>query len=373
MNRTAHGLVIGKFFPLHEGHLALVQAAAEESDAVTVVIMGSALESVGLARRAGWLRGGIAADPRLAGVEVVAIPCDAPVEYGTDIAWNANVVLMEAALSAAGRPVPTTVFSSEPYGAELARRLGAHHRAFDPPRARCPISGTAARDDLVGGWARVAPSARLDLATRVIVVGAESTGTTTLARDLVEHYRSHGFTSMPFVGEYGRDFTYELHRETSERLGRDASMDDLVWLPEHFARIARRQTELEQAAALACPLVIADTDALATELWERRYLGSTSPATHHAGSTAAPRRDVYLVTDHVGVPFEDDGWRDGEHLRAEMTAWFMAELTRRGHSWVPLRGGRAERLRYAVRLVDALWRRNSTFTSPEWADRTVLA
>lgn len=373
MTREPHGLIIGKFYPLHEGHLALLRLAAAESQLVTVVIMGTVFESIPLERRAAWLREEIAADPAgLGNVTFVEIPCDAPVEYGSDIAWRANAVLIEAALAAAGRPAPTTVFSSEHYGAELAARLGAGHRAFDESRTRHPISGTAARDDLVGRWGQVATSARLDLATRVIVVGAESTGTTTLTTALVEHYRARGFGRMPFVPEYGREFTYELHAETEAAAGHPVSMDDLVWLPEHFARIAERQNALENAAALACPLVIADTDALATELWERRYVGSTSDATRRFGTTELPRRDVYLVTDHEGVAFEQDGWRDGEHIRAEMNGWFIEELTRRGHSWVLMSGSHEERLRYAVRLIDALWQRNSTFASPEWADRTAL-
>lgn len=364
---TAHGLVIGKFYPPHAGHVGLVRFAASESERVTVIVMGSVFESVSAERRAAWLRAEVAtAGPALAHVDVLSVVCDAPVEYDSEIAWVANVGLMRAALAAGGRPEPTAVFTSEDYGRELATRFGAEHRLFDAARAGHPVSGTAVRADLAGRWTDVAPAARLDLATRVIVVGAESTGTTTLTTALVDHYRARGFDAMPYVPEYGRDFTYELHAETEQRLGREVAMDELVWLPEHFARIAEHQNELEDAAALACPLVIADTDAFATELWERRYLGSTSDATRAFGTDRLPRRDVYLVTDHVGVPFFQDGWRDGEHIRAEMSGWFVDELTRRGASWVLLRGAPEERLRYAVRLIDALWDRNSTFASPPW-------
>ena len=132
-----------------------------------------------------------------------------------------------------------------------------------------------------------------------------STGTTTLATALVDHYRrAAGFESIVFVPEYGRQFTYELHTETEAAIGRPVASANLVWLREHFARIARQRNALENAAALACPLVLADTDALATELWERRYLGGTSPETALFGTTELPRRDVYLLTDHNGVAFE---------------------------------------------------------------------
>lgn len=366
---TPHGLVIGKFYPLHVGHVDLLRSAAARSERLTVLLMSTVFESIDAATRTAWLR---ASTGGIGDVRILSVPCDAPVDYSADIAWEAHTALIVAALAADGAPPVTTVFSSETYGGELARRLGARAVTFDVERAALPVSGTAVRGDLVARWGAVAPAARLDLATRIIVVGAESTGTTTLARDLSAHYRASGFPLLADVEEYGRELTYLLHAEASARAGRDVGMDSIEWLPAHFADVASVQREREQAAALACPLVIADTDALATELWERRYLGVESRAAAAANADGLPPRDVYLVTDHVGVPFEQDGWRDGEHVRAEMTSWFTTELTRRGLSWVLVRGDRDERLRYARLLVDALWERRSTFASPPWADRTSL-
>lgn len=366
---STHALVIGKFYPLHVGHVALVHAAAEANDRVTVIVMASQFESIPLAWRVRWLEKETA---DWGGVHVLGVPCDAPTDYAADIAWHANVALMQAALTAAGAPPVTALFSSEPYGDRLAAAFGAVAVTFDVERRGHVVSGTAVRGDIIGRWNDVAPAARLDLATRVIVVGAESTGTTTLARDLTQHYRAHGFPAIADVEEYGRAFTYDLHAQASRVAGHDVPVESITWLPEHFGAIAREQTAREDAAAHACPLVIADTDAFATELWERRYVGPDSRAAETANEGTLPRRDVYLLTDHVGVPFEQDGWRDGEHVRADMTAWFQTELTRSGASWVLLRGAPEERLRYARTLIDALWLRRTSFSSPPWAERTVL-
>lgn len=366
---TSHGLIIGKFYPLHDGHLALIRFAAERSERLSVLLMASRFESVTIERRADWLKRETAGLP---GVRVLSIPCDAPVDYGADIAWHANIAGMRAALSHDDAPPVTAVFSSELYGRELAEHFGVPSIAFDVDRRLAPVSGSGIRSDLAGRWQEVAPAARLDLATRIIVVGAESTGTTTLARDLTTHFRTHGFRELRDVEEYGREFTVELHRAASELLGRPAPLERIEWRSEHFAHIARVQTAREDAAALACPLVIADTDAFATEQWERRYVGEHSRAAAAVNAEGVPPRAVYFVTDHVGVPFAQDGWRDGEHLRAAMTSWFIEELTRRGQSWVLLRGDRAERLRYARTLVEALWEQASTFASPPWADRTSI-
>ena len=100
------------------------------------------------------------------------------------------------------------------------------------------------------------------------------------------------------------------------------------------------------------PLLIADTDAFATCVWEERYLGTSDPVTEHIAANAAP--DLYLLTSHEGVPFEQDGLRDGEHLRAWMTHRFRERLRHQPVAWVELHGTGQERLEQATKAVNAL-------------------
>ncbi|MHA7305630.1 AAA family ATPase [Arthrobacter sp. TMN-49] len=231
------------------------------------------------------------------------------------------------------------------------------------------MSGTLCRENLAGQWQQLVPAARRGLAVRVIVVGAESTGTTTLSEALTAHYRQQ-FPTLAEVKEYGRYYTYEK-LAALQATNPDASVEDLVWTDTDFGVIAARQSELEQAAAEASPLVIADTDALATTLWERYYRGDGSYGSF-AALTQLPRRDVYLLTDHDGVDFDDDGWREGEHRRAEMTEWFKELLTGDGHSWILLTGSHERRLATATAVIDAMVAQQATFTSPQWRTPTVL-
>ena len=99
-------------------------------------------------------------------------------------------------------------------------------------------------------------------------------------------------------------------------------------------------------------MLVCDTDAFATAIWHRRYLGRRCPAVE---AIAAPRRyALYLLTDVHGVPFEQDGLRDGEHLRAWMQALFEEELRAQGKRYALLGGTHEERLAAAIRLVDPL-------------------
>jgi NadR type nicotinamide-nucleotide adenylyltransferase len=93
-----------------------------------------------------------------------------------------------AAIRAVHPAAVDVVFSSEAYGAELARRLGARHVAFDPERTRVPISATQIRADPLAHWQFIPPPVRPYFVRRVALVGAESTGKTTLAQALAAHF-----------------------------------------------------------------------------------------------------------------------------------------------------------------------------------------
>ncbi|MDH6182447.1 HTH-type transcriptional repressor of NAD biosynthesis genes [Microbacteriaceae bacterium SG_E_30_P1] len=355
-------LVIGKFYPPHLGHVGLLERASREADEVVGIVMASITESIPLHDRVEWLSASLA---HLDSVRVIGVPDDAPVDYESEIAWVAHSEMMRVALRHHGVESVDVVVSSEPYGAELAKRLGARHVSHDPSRNAVSVSGTAVRDDPVGMWHLLPEPTRLGLAVRVIVLGAESTGTTTLSRALADHFSSTGYPGIEAVEEYGREFTYVLHeraRAEARALGtKDPSVEDLVWLSEHFAEIALEQTRRENSAALASPLVIADTDALATTVWERRYVGASSRASAFALETLA-RRDLYIVTDHVGVPFEQDGWRDGEHIRADMTRWMIDAVHETGLPWMLVRGSHQERLDYSITAIETILESRLKFT-----------
>ena len=136
----------------------------------------------------------------------------------------------------------------------------------------------------MANWAFLAPPVRGWLARRVVVVGAESTGTTTMARALAAQLRLRGgaFAGTRWVPEYGRTLT-EL------KMAGGVKVEDLVWDREDFLTVDPvEQNAAEDAAARAGgPLLICDTDAFATAIWEERYLGFTS--TGRSGAPPANR------------------------------------------------------------------------------------
>lgn len=182
-----HGLVIGKFYPPHRGHHWLIREATSYADRISVVVMSSANESLSLADRLSWLRAEHAQD---AAVNVVGVRCDAPVDIDDAQVWAAQVAIMRAAARSVTDDPVDVVITSEAYGPELAQRFGAAHVVI--PRTSDGLSASLVRHDLVAQWDELAPATRAGLAVRVVVLGADSTGTTSVCRRLAEHYRSRG-------------------------------------------------------------------------------------------------------------------------------------------------------------------------------------
>jgi HTH-type transcriptional repressor of NAD biosynthesis genes len=355
-----HALVLGKFYPPHLGHHHLVRTAAAASARTTVAVLASSVESIPLGARVSWLAEVHKDDP---GVLVIGDIDEHPTDLESDAVWAAHIGVFRSVLSRRaildGDPSSAAVdavFTSEEYGEELAARLGAKHVLVDLSRSAHAVSGTAVRADTRGRWADLAAPTRAGLAARVVVVGAESTGTTTLSRTLADHYRTE------WVPEYGRVRTEEKLAALSA-MTPGVTVDDLVWTVGDFVDIAGHQAVAEDAAARTSgPILVCDNDPWAATVWCERYLGRAYPQV--ASAVGDRRPALYLLTDHHDVPFEQDGWRDGEHLREWMTGLFEHKLTERGVPWIRLTGGPRNRLDQAIEACEALLARHFRYADP---------
>lgn len=345
MSSFRHGLVVGKFYPFHAGHRQLILTAISRCERVTVQVLHSGVESIPGPVRADWIR------EEHPGVNVVDARDDHPVDFDDPHAWTVHMRVIERLLTS---PVDA-VFSSDDYGAELARRLTAHWVPVDPGRALVPMSGTAARADIGASWWALPTPVRAWFCRRVVVVGAESTGTTTLARGLGERF------GVPWVAEFGREWS--MLRPGGLAAPWHTSEFDLVAM-EHERR------EVEAMRRTPRPLVISDTDVLATTLWHERYLGSRSPSVAERARRWRP--DLYLLTGDE-IAFEQDGLRDGEHLRHPMHRRFRQVLSGSGVPWVELRGGHEERLATAVAEIERLLARGWRLAAPLGEDRSAVS
>jgi nicotinamide riboside kinase len=191
------------------------------------------------------------------------------------------------------------------------------------------------------------------LCHRLAIVGAESTGKTTLARALAAQLAAQGgaWARTRWIAEYGREYTVSKWASARAAASQPVGVADLLWSTPEFETIAREQQRWEDDAAReSSPVLVCDTDAFATEIWHERYVGTRSEALVKLAASL-PRRRSYLLADWRDVPFEADGLRDGAHIREWMHETFVARLSAQAAPWRALRGTLASRLEQALEWV----------------------
>ena len=175
---------------------------------------------------------------------------------------------------------------------------------------------------------------------RVVLFGPESTGKTTLSRQLAAHYE------VPWVAEYAREFLQAKYDATKEV----CTFEDLI-------PIAKGQMELENQAAIkakksAAPLIICDTDLLETQVYSEIYFNDkVDPIL--AEAVRANHYDLYLLT-YIDTPWEPDDLRDKPHERVAIFERFKAKLEDNSLPFSTLKGDKTVRFHQAIDEIDAL-------------------
>jgi NadR type nicotinamide-nucleotide adenylyltransferase len=318
------GLVLGKFMPPHAGHLQLIETAYSRVDDLTVLVCSLAREPIPGALRFAWMR------ELVPGARVIHVTDENPSEP------HEHPRFWEMWTDTIRRAVPDgidLVFTSEDYGDELARRLGARHVLVDRERRSVAVSGTAVRARPLAHWDHLPAPVRAYYARRVAIVGSESTGKTLLARELA------GYFGTVWVPEFARGYLD----------AKPAPLDRSDIEP-----IARGQIETEDRAAReANRVLVLDTTVLSTVVYAGHYYEWCPEWIRRAA--VERRADRYLLTD-IDVPWVSDPQRDRPHMREQMHALFRQALESRGLPYVLVRGDWAERLRIARDAVAELLR-----------------
>jgi cytidyltransferase-like protein len=153
MTAAATGLIVGRFDPPHRGHSFLIERSAEACEQLVVFVNSNAARDAAPGHlRAAWLA---ELHPAVIVVEVVH---DLPTDFGDEDLWRRWIALFRDRWPLDSGP--DVVCSSDPYVAELARRLGAEPVVVDADRVNVPISATMIRNEPAAHVAMLAPPVR---------------------------------------------------------------------------------------------------------------------------------------------------------------------------------------------------------------------
>lgn len=334
------GFLGGKFLPFHLGHMYLIVAASTIADELYVVLTSSKNRDRQLCERDGikyipddvrfsWIGEAV---NNLENVKLVQIEDD---EFDENYDWDSGAERIKQSI---GKPIDF-VFSSEPgYDAHFKRNYpDAKHIVIDAARGAVNISGTKLRKDIYAHWDMLPPYVRKYFAKKVVLIGTESCGKSTLAKKLAKFYNTD------FVEEVGRKYcdrySNHLTAEMFDRIGMD-----------HFLEVERKSEGCNK-------VLFVDTEATVTQFYLNKYFnGQKSKLLEEIIKIQRYDLAIFLEPD---VRWVDDGLRsDGCHqTRINNNEEMKQMFTDRGIDFVCINGNYNERFNKARGLVDCLFQK----------------
>lgn len=317
------GFILGKFMPVHTGHLFLIEQALANSAELTVLVCSTPREPIDGKLRYGWMQECMKHHQR---VKVIHVPDDVPSypHEHPDFAaiWTR---LLRHYLDADTE----VIFTSEEYGDQVAEWLSIKHCCIDLNRQTFPVSATQIRENPLAHWSFIPEPVRPYFVTKIVLTGPESTGKSTLCMELAKHYQTQ------FVAEFGREYFIQKKG---------------VFTHDDYVHIAETQLRLENEAAInSNGLLFCDTDPMVTAIWAEVYKIDVPAKVKILSSTS--KYNLHLLLD-IDIPWEDDGTREFPHLRNWHFNRIKQELILQKRKFVIISGMYEDRRTAAIQVLD---------------------
>ena len=168
---------------------------------------------------------------------------------------------------------------------------------------------------------------------KIAMFGPESTGKTTLSRQLAEHF------DTVWIPEFARQYLEDKLKNSGE-----------VCLPEDLMPIAIGQIKLEnEGLNTANNFLFCDTNLLVTKVYSEAYYEFCDPVLDKAAKKH--KYDLFFLTD-IDLPFEKDELRDSEENRNKFFKIFKNSLIENNKPFILLSGTKQARLKKAISIID---------------------
>lgn len=335
------GFIGGKFLPLHMGHVYAITKAACMVEELHIILShsekrdraiceGSKIPYIPSNIRLRWLS---QFTKDMENVIVHSVEDDADNDEVYDWKEGANQIK-----KAIGKPIDI-VFSSEPSYSPIFQDIypESKHVIVDECRRQIPISATKIREEgPFVHWGNIPEFVRPFFVKKVVIVGTESCGKSTLTRYLGKIYNT------THVEEFGRTLCDEL-----------GGCDGILLL-EDYQRIAYGHKLFEhQAIQHANKVLFIDTEAIITQYYSKLYNGQQQKILDSIIETQ--QYDLWLLME-PDVKWVDDGLRvHGEQLiREENHGELVRLLKTHGIKYHVIKGNYAERLDEVIGLVNQM-------------------
>lgn len=305
--------ILGKFYPMTQGHLRMIEyyAKKEEYDKVYVFVCYTIGETMPVDMRFSWVE---RATKDIKKVEVKYI-LEQLGSSNDGRESDYNVSKTWAKWLKKQYPEITHFGGSEPYVQMMADSIDIEYDLYDIDRNITPISATMIRSDIHKYRHMLAiPEMYDEYVFRIAVVGLDSCGKSTLVRWLSSQFECE------VVHEYGRDYC-AIHAEPNNGKDNFIGMNGLeeITYGHHKLVIA----SVRNAWKKKIKLVLVDTEHYVTRGFAFRYFNRDNKYIKDACNFQ--HYDGYIYCDLL--PLEDDGTRRNvtvdERIAGDSQLWDM--------------------------------------------------
>lgn len=317
------GLVLGKFMPLHNGHLALFNFALQHCDYLYILLCFTASEPIPGSLRLQWMEQSLEEynNVKLITLEYNEEDLPATSQSSMDVSrkW-ANYINKNL-------PPFDVFFSSETYGDYVAEYINTKHMMFDKERQMVPVSATQIRQHPAALMDLIPKAVRPYFVKKVCLLGSESTGKSILTQRLA------AFFNTSFVPEMARDIL-EHTKECQ---------------PEHLIQIAQlHAATILQNLQEANAILVCDTDILITKSYST-YLFNRELAVER-WIEEANKMDLYFFLEN-DCPYVQDGTRLDEAARNELSLHHKNFLQQHNVPYISISGNWEERFNKMCSII----------------------
>jgi len=321
---------MGDFAPFHIGHQRIIETAVSEMNEVILVLYESGAIGVPLQIRTSWIR---TLHPEITVLEVWdwhyrEINCSEGKYIQDLMAYNCV----------------THFFSCEPYDNDVVHPLNAIYRRCDLVPGMEWITTADIRKNAYKLRNMLDPVVYRDLITKVVFMGAISTGKSTIVETLAKRYNT------TFASEFGRD--YWMRFQVDRRLGPE-ELNEIA-----IGHIAREEKAFQEANKYC----FVDTNAITTYMFALDYHGNAPEMLEEIANNNIKRYDLFFLCED-DIPYDDTWDRSGDQKRHVFQKQIIADLMERNIPFIRLRGDLNERILKVEKILKRFSKYNNFFAS----------